>query len=288
MRVLITGAGGQVGRALLESAPGEVQILGQTHKELDIVDARAVMARVAEIRPDAIVNAAAYTAVDRAQAEAELARRINTEGARNLAKAAAEVGARLIHLSTDFVFGGNSSTPYRPDSPTGPLNVYGLTKRDGEDAVLRTLPDKALVLRTAWVYSAMGSNFVRTMLRVMRSNGAVRVVTDQVGTPTSARSVAEAIWKIVALPELNGVHHWTDAGVASWYDFAVAIAEEAAQLRLVSPQVCVAPITTHQYPTAALRPKFSVLDCSSLAALRTNPVHWRMRLRGVLGEMKDG
>src|SRR5581483_6455581 len=182
MRVLITGAGGQVGRALLESAPGEVQILGQTHKELDIVDARAVMARVAEIRPDAIVNAAAYTAVDRAQAEAELARRINTEGARNLAKAAAEVGARLIHLSTDFVFGGNSSTPYRPDSPTGPLNVYGLTKRDGEDAVLRTLPDKALVLRTAWVYSAMGSNFVRTMLRVMRSNGAVRVVTDHFGS----------------------------------------------------------------------------------------------------------
>lgn len=288
MKVLITGAGGQVGRALTESAPEHVEVFAQSHKDLDVGDANAVAERLGSIRPAVIINAAAYTAVDRAQAEAELARRINTEGARNLATSAREVGARLIHISTDFVFGGNSSTPYRPDSPTGPLNVYGLTKRDGEDAVLRTLPEQSLVLRTAWVYASAGTNFVRTMLRVMRSNGAVRVVADQIGTPTSARSVAETIWKIVALPELNGIHHWTDAGVASWYDFAVAIAEEAAQLRLVSPHVTVTPIATHQYPTAALRPKFSVLETSSLAALRTTPIHWRMRLRGVLGEMKDG
>jgi dTDP-4-dehydrorhamnose reductase len=288
MRVLITGAAGQVGRALVDSSPAAAQLTATSHQQLDIGDAEAVGTCVQELRPDIIINAAAYTAVDRAEAEANLARRINTEGARNLATAARAVGARLIHISTDFVFGGNSSTPYRPDSPTGPLNVYGLTKRDGEDAVRKVLPDESVVLRTAWVYSAVGSNFVKTMLRIMRSTGSVRVVADQIGTPTAARSVADAIWALTARPQVSGVHHWTDAGVASWYDFAVAVAEEAAQLRLVSPSVTVTPIPTSQYPTPALRPKFSVLDTSSLAEIRTNAIHWRMRLRGVLGEMRDG
>jgi len=288
VNVLITGAAGQVGQALRDVAPDGAQLFAHSHKELDIGDGAAVSACVQRIAPALIINAAAYTAVDRAEAEPDLARRINTEGPRNLARAARECAARLIHISTDFVFGGNSSTPYRPDSPTGPLNVYGLTKRDGEEAVMKLHADNSVVLRTAWVYSAVGTNFMRTMLRIMRTNGAVKVVTDQIGTPTSARSVAEAIWGIAALGSLSGIHHWTDAGVASWYDFAVAIAEEAAQLRLVSPHVSVTPIASHQYPTAALRPKYSVLDTSSLASLRSNPVHWRMRLRGVLGELKDG
>ena len=288
MKVLITGAAGQVGRALADSSPPAAQLTGMSHQQLDVGDVAAVASCVQELRPDIIINAAAYTAVDRAEAEANLARRINTEGARNIATAARDVGARLIHISTDFVFGGNSSTPYRPDSPTGPLNVYGLTKRDGEDAVRKVLPDASVVLRTAWVYSAVGSNFVKTMLRIMRATGSVRVVADQIGTPTAARSVADAIWALTARPQVAGVHHWTDAGVASWYDFAVAVAEEAAQLRLVSPSVTVTPIPTSQYPTPALRPKFSVLDTSSLAEIRTNAIHWRMRLRGVLGEMRDG
>lgn len=288
MKVLITGAAGQVGRALVDSSPAAAHLNSMSHQQLDIGDAEAVGSCVRELRPDIIINAAAYTAVDRAEAEANLARRINTEGARNLATAARDVGARLIHISTDFVFGGNSSTPYRPDSPTGPLNVYGLTKRDGEDAVRKVLPEGSVVLRTAWVYSAVGSNFVKTMLRIMRATGSVRVVADQIGTPTAARSVADAIWALTARPQVSGVHHWTDAGVASWYDFAVAVAEEAAQLRLVSPSITVTPIPTSQYPTPALRPKFSVLDTSSLAEIRSNAIHWRMRLRGVLGEMRDG
>ncbi len=288
MKVLITGATGQVGRALVDSSPEATHLSSMSRQQLDIGDAEAVGSCVRELRPEIIINAAAYTAVDRAEAEADLARRINTEGARNLATAARDVGARLIHISTDFVFGGNSSTPYRPDSPTGPLNVYGLTKRDGEDAVRKVLPEGSVVLRTAWVYSAVGSNFVKTMLRIMRATGSVRVVADQIGTPTAARSVADAIWALTARPQVSGVHHWTDAGVASWYDFAVAVAEEAAQLRLVSPSVTVTPIPTSQYPTPALRPKFSVLDTSSLAEIRSNAIHWRMRLRGVLGEMRDG
>jgi len=175
--------------------------------------------------PDVIVNAAAYTAVDRAESEPELARRVNSDGPRYLALAAREVGARLVHLSTDFVFDGASSIPYPPEAPTNPLNVYGVTKRAGEQAVLEVLPGRSVVLRTSWLYAAEGSNFVRTMLRLMCANGAVRVVADQVGTPTAARSVAQAIWKITERPSVTGIHHWSDAGVASWYDFAVAIAE---------------------------------------------------------------
>jgi dTDP-4-dehydrorhamnose reductase len=288
MKILITGANGQIGRALAQSAPPDVEVVSCTKSDLDVTDRTLVAAYLRQVSADVVINTAAYTAVDRAESEPHLARLTNTAAAEYLALAVRGTGARLIHLSTDFVFGGNSSTPYRPSSPTGPLNVYGLTKRDGEAAVMEALPDRSVVLRTAWIYAAQGKNFVATMLRIMRSNGAVNVVTDQIGTPTSARSVADAIWKILDQPSLTGIHHWTDNGVASWYDFAVAIAEEGAQLRLVSPQVTVTPITTREYPTAALRPKYAVLDTSSLGALRNLAIHWRMRLRGVLREMKDG
>jgi dTDP-4-dehydrorhamnose reductase len=163
--------------------------------------------------------------------------------------------------------------------------VYGLTKRDGEQAVIQELADRSVVLRTAWVYDATGSNFVRTMLRLMKSNGGVRVVADQIGTPTAANSVARAIWEIAARPTLSGVHHWTDAGVASWYDFAVAIAEEGARLDLLSADVTVTPIRTEEYPTRARRPGYSVLDTRSLTQLGITASHWRNGLRKVLREM---
>ena len=288
MKVLITGAGGQVGRSLLAAAPAATQLLSVSHQELDIADERAVAEYVRSHSPDVIVNAAAHTAVDRAESEPELARRINGEGPRHLATAARETGARLIHISTDFVFDGAASAPYKPDAPTNPLSVYGATKLAGEKAVLEVLPGSSVVVRTAWVYAATGSNFVRTMLRVMNASGAVRVVADQVGTPTAARGLAETLWGIVAKPELKGLHHWTDAGVASWYDFAVAIAEEGAQLGLVSAAVTVTPIATADYPTPARRPSYSVLDKTSLTAAGLAPIHWRKRLRGVLGELKNG
>jgi dTDP-4-dehydrorhamnose reductase len=287
MKVLITGAAGQVGQALLKSAPAAAEIVPCTHKDLDIGSAAAVDAAIRQIRPDVIINSAAYTAVDKAEAESDAARVINADGPGNLARAAKACGARLLHISTDFVFDGTNSTPYLPDAATNPLSVYGLTKRDGENAVLQELPERSVVVRTAWVYSAGGTNFVRTMLRLMRTHGTVRVIADQIGTPTAAVAVAEGIWKVVAEPGLTGLHHWTDAGVASWYDFAVAIAEEGAQRGLLPATVGVVPIATHQYPTPAVRPKYGVLDTSSLAALRANPVHWRTRLRGVLREMPD-
>ncbi len=274
-----------MGRSLLESSPAGAEVKGCTHADLDITDGAAVQEYIGRHRPDVIVNAAAYTAVDQAESEREPARRVNTEGPRHLAVAARESGARLIHLSTDYVFDGAASVPYRPQAATNPLSVYGTTKRDGERAVLETWPDRSVIVRSAWVYAASGANFVRTMLRVMRSQGSVRVIADQVGTPTAASSLAQALWQIAERPEIRGIHHWTDAGVASWYDFAVAIAEEGAQLNLVPPSVTVTPIATEEYPTAARRPAYSVLDKRSLASLGLTPLHWRERLRRVLEGM---
>jgi dTDP-4-dehydrorhamnose reductase len=287
VKVLVTGAGGQVGRALMHTTPAHVTVTAWAHAEMDIADERSVATCIRLHAPDVIVNAAAYTAVDRAESESALAHRINAAGPRYLAVAAREVGARLVHISTDFVFDGGSCVPYQPEAATNPLSVYGITKRDGENAVLDVLPEHSVVLRTAWVYAAHGRNFVHTMLRGMRANGSVRVVADQVGTPTSAQSLAQILWKIVATPRVSGIHHWTDAGLASWYDFAIAIAEEAAVLGLVPPDVIVTPIATHEYATPARRPRYSVLDTTSLAALAIAPVHWRKRLRSILGEMKN-
>jgi len=287
MKILIAGAGGQVGRALLSCMPQNASVRGLTHADLDIGDASAVLALARSERPDVIICAAAHTAVDRAESESQLAARVNFEGPRNLAQAAHGIGARLLHISTDFVFDGRASTAYRPDSPTNPLNVYGKTKLAGEQAVQAILPDRSIVVRTAWVYAAAGNNFMRTMLRLMAAKGHVRVVADQIGTPTAAISVARVLRALVDRPDLSGVYHWTDAGVASWYDFAVAIAEEAAGLGLLPATARVDPITTAEYPTPARRPSFSVLDSRALlGALSLTPHHWRAALRTELKELQ--
>ena len=287
MKVVITGANGQVGRALLKSLPGGIAAVGLTRADLDIGDLQAVRKSLDSHRPDLIINAGAYTAVDKAESELEAAERANTTGPHNLALAADAMGARLLHLSTDFVFDGLGSRPYPTDAATNPQSTYGRTKRGGEEAVMRVLPNSSVVLRTAWVYAADGNNFVRTMLRHMGAKGAVRVVADQVGTPTAARSLADVIWAIAARPQIKGIQHWTDAGVASWYDFAVAIAEEAATVGLLGPQVRVEPIATEDYPTPAKRPSYSVLDKRELLAALGMPAHphWRNNLRTVLREI---
>jgi dTDP-4-dehydrorhamnose reductase len=286
MRVLITGAQGQLGRCLLASAPPGVTMIGLTRAELDIGDAQAVSHAIEQHRPGAIINAAAYTAVDRAETEIDAARRVNGLGPRHLARAAGAWGARLVHVSTDFVFDGHSGVPYTPDAPTAPLGVYGLTKLEGEQAVHELLPEHSVVLRTAWVYAAHGANFLRTMLRVMAEKGQVRVVADQIGTPTAADSLAGVLWSLAQQPNLSGVYHFTDAGVASWYDFAVAIAEEANALGLLPDGVRVAAIGTSDYPTPARRPAYSVLDKRALlAVLPLEHHHWRVSLRRVLGAL---
>jgi dTDP-4-dehydrorhamnose reductase len=283
VKVIITGAGGQVGRALLKTIPAGSNTIGLTRAQLDIGDAQAVMTAVRTERPDLIINTGAYTAVDKAESEPRVAERANSTGPRNLALAARDTDARLLHISTDFVFDGLASRPYRTDAATNPQNIYGRTKRGGEEAVLQVLADRSVILRTAWLYAAEGNNFLRTMLRLMGGNGHVRVVADQVGTPTAASSLAEVIWALATLTEVSGIHHWTDLGVASWYDFAVAIAEEAAAIGLLSENVSVSPIVTEEYPTPARRPSYSVLDTRSLSGVVPVPAHhWRANLRAVL------
>jgi dTDP-4-dehydrorhamnose reductase len=287
MKMLITGASGQVGRALLGSAPAQVEVQALTRTELDIADADAVRDAVKAFRPNLVINAAAYTAVDKAETEPELAIASNFQGPRNLARAVRAVpGCRLVHISTDYVFDGRASRPYKPSDLANPLSVYGRSKLLGESVVLEVLGSRAVVLRTAWVYAPQGKNFLLTMLRLMNERGRVRVVADQHGSPTAAGSIAQAIWAIAERPQLHGILHWTDAGRASWYDFAVAIAAEGRAAGLLSKPVEVTAITTADYPTAAHRPANSVLDTDeSRAQLGFAPDPWQVNLRATLADI---
>jgi dTDP-4-dehydrorhamnose reductase len=288
MKVLITGAGGQVGKALLASVPPHVEVLGLGRAELDIGNADAVRSRVAAFQPAVIINAAAYTAVDKAESEPELADAINAQGPRFLAQAALAIpGCRLLHISTDYVFDGKGSAAYKTSDPTNPLSTYGRTKLAGEEAVIEVLGERAVVLRTAWVYAAEGKNFLLTMLRLMRERGAVRVVADQSGTPTTADSIAGALWALAYKSDTRRILHWTDAGKATWYDFAVAIAEEGHAAGLLPKSVQVTAITTADYPTPAHRPGNSVLDWSeTVPQLGLTPAPWRDNLRATLAKLR--
>ena len=292
MKVLVTGSSGQLGRALLESIPDAVRARGIDRAECDLSNADQCRALVAAERPDVVINAAAYTQVDKAEGERERAFRINAEGPAALAEALARSGGRLIQISTDFVFDGALSSPYSPDAVCKPLNVYGASKLAGERAVLERLGQSAVVLRTAWVYSGNGSNFVKTMLRLMASRDSVAVVSDQVGSPTWARSLAGAVWAAALRPTVSGILHWTDAGVASWYDFAVAIQEEALARGLLGKAVPVLPISAEEYarqfPASVPRPSYSVLDLrATQSMLSLAPLHWRSQLRTMLDELKS-
>lgn len=283
MKVLVTGAGGQLGRALAARSHQGATVVAASAAELDIVDAAAVLAFTLREQPDLILNAAAYTAVDRAETDALSARTVNETGVANLVAAAEAVGARVAHVSTDFVFDGKASRAYLPDSPTAPLSVYGATKLAGE----QQLRSGDLCVRTAWVYAAHGKNFVHAMLRLMGERAELGVVADQIGSPTSAYDLANAIWAL-ALSGQAGVFHFTGSGVASWYDFAVAIRDESVALGLLRDNAAlVKPIATADYPTAAHRPAFSVLDTSKTAdVIGAAAPHWRHSLIKVLEQIK--
>lgn len=283
MKVLITGAEGQLGRALVQCAPAQVTIAALGSTALDVTDADSVAKAFADHAPAVIINAAAFTAVDRAETEPARAFSINQAGVALLAHAVQTAGARLVHVSTDFVFGEADAVPRKPSDHPAPMSIYGASKLAGEAAAG---PD-ALIVRTAWVYAANGQNFVNTMLRLMRERDEVRVVADQVGTPSWASSLAEAIWALT-LQSKVGIFHYTDSGVASWYDFAVAIQEEALELGLLDRAVPIVPITTADYPMPAKRPAFSVLDkTETWKALGGIAPHWRVQLRRMLKELVD-
>lgn len=277
MKVLLTGANGQLGRCFQDRLPADWQVWATDAAELDITDEAKVRAAVAEFQPDAIVNAAAYTAVDKAESEPELAERINAVGPANLATVAAQHQIRLVHVSTDYVFDGTASTPYTEESPTNPLSVYGKTKLAGELAVSSAAPD-AIIVRTAWVFSEYGNNFVKTMLRLGKERDALSIVGDQRGCPTYAGDLAQAIIALLQQNAAGGIYHYSGDKEVSWYEFAQAIFAVAVDKGLLSKAPVLTPITTEQYPTPAHRPAYSVLMCSKIKKNNIKPSEWKKTL----------
>lgn len=286
MKLLIFGSEGQLGRCLLPRLSG-YELVVPSQLDVDFSRADSIGPTIDASRADYVINLAAYTAVDKAESEPELAEAINHLAVIEIARRCAELELPLLHISTDFVFSGSKSTPYKPVDPCMPLNRYGQSKRGGEQAILQHKPHRSIILRTAWLYSDCGANFLLTMLRLMRERTQLKIISDQTGTPTSAYSLADVIARFLST-SAEGIYHWTDAGVASWYDFAVAIYEEALARDLVPPGVEIIPISSWQYPTPARRPDFSVLDKSQTCeALHVQPQHWRRELRSVLDRMLD-
>ena len=264
-RIVLTGAGGQLGQTLVARWPDSLlshhELIPLMRGELDIADAAAVHSALDDLQPALIINAAAYTAVDKAESEAEAAFAINERGVANLA---ASSKCPLIHLSTDFVFDGTVSTPYAENAATAPLSVYGKSKLAGEKALLAQKPD-AMVIRTSWLYSEYGANFLKTMLRLMSERDALSIVNDQIGSPTSTHSLSAIVFSAVGT-QLNvaamptGIFHWSDGASITWFDFALEIHTQALTLGLLKSPCTLRPIPTSEYPTPAARPLYSVMS----------------------------
>lgn len=285
-QVLITGADGQLGYELQRTVPNGYECIATDKDDLDITNADAVKAFIADLKPAVIINSAAYTAVDKAEEEVELATAINATGAENLAKVAKKNDIQFMQISTDFVFDGKGHTPYLVNAPTNPEGMYGITKQKGDELVQQVLGDDVFIIRTSWLYSAHGNNFVKTMLRFMAERKELNIIADQIGTPTWANSLAQAVWVAVE-NNITGMHHWSDAGVASWYDFAYAIMEEGVALGLLDETITLNAITTADYPTPASRPCYSVMDkTTTWKALDMQSQHWRVALRQMMSELK--
>lgn len=284
MSALITGADGQLARELVATAPSGVELRSVTRAECDITESPIVEKVFRSFRPDIVINTAAYTAVDAAEENEELAFRVNARGAENVAKAAELVGSRLIHISTDYVFDGRRSSPYPPDAPTNPINVYGASKLEGEKLALRAAPS-ATIIRIGWLYSTAGKNFLVSILRALRDSRSLSVVVDQKGCPTSAHDFAVAMWTIPDV-SLRGIYHWANSGSGSWYDFAREIAQIAQRLELLPEEPEIRQVTTEEYASRARRPAYSVLDATKLSlALKVSPSTWQQAL---LGDMSRG
>lgn len=291
MKILVSGRDGQVARSLGERGNGH-ELVFAGRPQMDLADPASIERTIGAVSPDLVVSAAAYTAVDAAEAEPELAMQLNGEAPGMLARAAAGVGARLIHLSTDYVFDGGLDRPWREDDPVAPLNVYGRTKLAGEQAVAASSATH-LILRTAWVFSPFGRNFVRTMLHLAESRDRLNVVEDQNGCPTSAFDVADAIMAIAAgwqrepAAGANSLFHFAGSGTTSWAGFARAIFQESAARGGPSAQVIGVPATS--YPTPARRPANSCLDSAKFARVfghRAPP--WRTSLARVMDRLMPG
>lgn len=288
-RALVVGASGQVGRELVMHAPPGYEVITPASRQLDIRDADSVARAFAVVRPDVVINAAAYTAVDKAESDRATAFATNADGAGHLARACSSHETPLLHLSTDYVFDGQRRLPYREDDAPRPVNVYGESKLAGERQI-KEARSTGLILRVSWVYGAGGSNFVKTMLK-LASQDVVTVVNDQFGAPCAAADIAQALWHCAARPDIRTdarLLHYSSKPPTTWFGFAGVIFELAATLGVIARIPRVVPISTDQYPTSAIRPSNSVLDSSRFQSLTgIDAPDWRASLRRVLVELAD-
>ena len=290
IKIMLTGKDGQLGKALVERIPPGIKLVALGRQELDLNDKQACFNAVLEHRPDWVLNAGAYTAVDRAESEPELALAVNAAAPEAFAQALGEVGGRLLQVSTDFVFNGSQAHPYHPNQPVDPISVYGATKAEGERLIQKALPTTHhCILRTSWVYGPVGNNFCLTMLRLHRlksaQNETLNVVADQIGCPTSTLNLASACWSVIN-HGTTGIHHFCDAGAASWFDFAIAIGDAGVAAGIIDQSAKVNPISTAEYPTPAKRPGYSLLDCTATrSALELEPNHWQKELLIVISKI---
>ncbi|RRZ94548.1 dTDP-4-dehydrorhamnose reductase [Erwinia sp. 198] len=288
MKVLLTGASGQVGSCFQDLAKEkfpQVELLATDRSQLDITDAAAVDRLVAQFQPNVIFNAAAYTAVDRAESDPEGAWNVNVQAVENIALAAQRYHAFFVHISTDYVFNGESDTPWLEDHPCDPQSVYGSTKLAGEKAALSC--EQSIVLRTSWVFSEYGNNFLKTMLRLGKERPGLSIIDDQRGCPTYAGDIASAVMEIIfAVSRPTGIYHYSGVGEVSWYGFANAIFQKAFTIGLLEKMPELSPIPTAQFPTPAKRPKYSVMSTDKIAAAGIKPVSWPPRVDYVLQKLK--
>lgn len=290
VKVLITGAAGQVGSELVKLAPVGFEVVGYKSSELDITNAQQVQQIVAEQSPALIINAAAYTAVDKAESDAERAYAVNETGVKNLAQAALALNIPVFHISTDYVFDGTATEPYKETDPVGPTGVYGASKLAGEQALANS-GVKHIILRTSWVFGAEGNNFVKTMLRLGKERDTLGVVADQHGCPTSAASIANVLWQLAQkyteegeLPW--GIYHFSNAPATTWYGFACEIFKQAVEAGMLEKEPIVNAITTTDYPTPAKRPIWSVLDTKKIQhVINCDNWSWKPELAVVLREL---
>ena len=291
MKILLIGTTGQVGSELQQTLPTIGEVVALDRSELDLSDRQQIQRQISNNKPDIIVNAAAYTAVDKSETEPDLAMAINAHAPKAIALAAKEIGAKVLHISTDYVFDGQNHTPYLETDPTNPLGVYGKSKLLGEQGVREC--DRHIILRTAWVYGARGhGNFVKTMLRLGAEREELKVVADQIGSPTWSYDIAEAIANLLSKSiedsSVNGTFNFTDSGVASWYDLAVATFTEARKLGFPLKVDRVLPISSAEFPTPTQRPHYSVLSKAKIVkTLGVYPPHWRESLKQMLAQWQE-
>lgn len=292
MRILLTGGSGQVGQEILNFKPKDVQIISPRRNKLDLSDYRACKKIVKDNKPDWIINCGAYTSVDGAEKDIELSSKINSFAPQAFAESINEINGNLLHLSTDYVFNGEQNFPYEVHQEKNPISQYGKSKALGEELIAKNIKniENATILRTSWVISPRGKNFIQTMLKLHSEKEYIKVVSDQIGSPTSARELSKVCWKIVQLKKKNTlpfILQWSDAGIASWFDIAVAVGDIGLELGILKKKAYVYPICSDEYPTPAKRPKYSLLDTSKTSKyLKIQANHWRENLVNILTEYK--